>query len=377
MEMISVKRGRQGADVRDKNHKYMRIADAVRGEILSGVYSGSRALPSEHMLAERYGVSRVTVRQALALLEREGLISRSQGLGTTVADGIYRYRSPRLGRVGLITWDTEDYMFGAVAESARETLAQQGFSLEIRCLEASFRNKREALQDFLAMDIDGLILEGMLTALPTPNMDLYQAFLEKGIPIVQMNGVHAGLKAPSITTDDREMIAALVDHLASLGHRSIGGLFNPTESQSVKRFGGYVDGLSRNGLTFEDSRVLFMAFKDFMYVFDNMFYARHRSIMECTAIVCTNDIVARFLEATLLRAGIDVPGRMSLTGMDNAFTVRPGQLTLTTATYPSREVGTRAAQMLMTMVRTGRDVPDEVVPMALCIGESTARLCLG
>ena len=140
----------------------------------------------------------------------------------------------------------------------------------------------------------------------------------------------------------------------------------------MKRFGGYTDGLRRNGLAFEDSRVLLIALEDFMYAFDNMFYARQRSIMECTAIVCANDIVARFLEATLLRAGIDVPGRMSLTGMDNAFTVKPGQLMLTTATYPAAEVGECVARMLLTMMITGRDVPDEVLPMALSIGESTA-----
>ena len=355
-----------------KERKYAHIAELLRKDILSGSYADGGTLPGEHALAELHGVSRVTARQALVLLENEGLVSRSQGRGTTVADGVYRYRKPHHGRVGLITWDIEEYMFDPVLESAKETLALEGFSLQSRRIEASFRKKRETLEEFLTMDIDGLIIEGMLTALPTPNLDLYEKFLSHGIPIVQMNGVHADLKAPSIITDDHEMVACFVDHLASLGHVSIGALFNPTESQSIRRFSGYVDGLRRNGLTFDDNRVLFIALKDFMYAFDNIFYARHRSIMECTAIICTNDIAARFLEATLLRAGIDVPGRMSLTGMDNAFPPKLGQLELTTATYPSVEVGRRTAQMLLEMMRTGRDVPDEVLSMTFYIGKSTA-----
>src|SRR5262249_23476651 len=46
------------------------------------------ALPGEQALAAKHGVSRVTVRRALAELEREGLVSRHRGAGTFVRAGI-------------------------------------------------------------------------------------------------------------------------------------------------------------------------------------------------------------------------------------------------------------------------------------------------
>jgi GntR family transcriptional regulator len=62
--------------------RYLRIAEELRAEI-EGL-GPDTLLASEHRLAERFRVSRVTVRRALGLLERGGLISRQRGRGTLV-----------------------------------------------------------------------------------------------------------------------------------------------------------------------------------------------------------------------------------------------------------------------------------------------------
>jgi GntR family transcriptional regulator len=56
----------------------------LRDRIASGRLSDGGALPGEQALAAEHGVSRVTVRRALAELEREGLVSRRRGAGTFV-----------------------------------------------------------------------------------------------------------------------------------------------------------------------------------------------------------------------------------------------------------------------------------------------------
>lgn len=60
-----------------------RVAKSLREELRHEYIVGGR-LPSEPELASQYGVSRGTVRQALAVLEREGVIIRRQGAGTYV-----------------------------------------------------------------------------------------------------------------------------------------------------------------------------------------------------------------------------------------------------------------------------------------------------
>jgi GntR family transcriptional regulator len=64
---------------------YARLKVALRQLIAAGMKAGDQ-LPTEAALCERYGVSRITVREAMQVLEAEGVIVRRQGRGTYVAD---------------------------------------------------------------------------------------------------------------------------------------------------------------------------------------------------------------------------------------------------------------------------------------------------
>ena len=64
---------------------YVGVYNALYSDIMNGVYLENEVLPGETVLAEHYGVSRNTLRQALAILSEDGLIIRSQGKGTLVA----------------------------------------------------------------------------------------------------------------------------------------------------------------------------------------------------------------------------------------------------------------------------------------------------
>ncbi|WP_246075625.1 GntR family transcriptional regulator [Nonomuraea terrae] len=65
-------------------YRYLSIAAELRARIQSGELPPGGALPSEARLRRRYGASRTTVRQALAVLEREGLVVARHGRGRFV-----------------------------------------------------------------------------------------------------------------------------------------------------------------------------------------------------------------------------------------------------------------------------------------------------
>ncbi|MEU4727933.1 GntR family transcriptional regulator [Streptomyces sp. NPDC023588] len=96
--------------------KYQRIADALRAAIQSGEYGPGDRLPGENDLMAAHSVARMTARQALGVLQNEGLVEARKGAGVFVRAfkplrrrGIQRLAQERWGS-GRSVWsaDTED-----------------------------------------------------------------------------------------------------------------------------------------------------------------------------------------------------------------------------------------------------------------------------
>jgi len=71
--------------VNGRGPRYQQIAEALRERIRAGDLAPGALLPNQRKLAQSFGVTLMTLRQALELLEREHLIVRRHGLGTFVA----------------------------------------------------------------------------------------------------------------------------------------------------------------------------------------------------------------------------------------------------------------------------------------------------
>jgi GntR family transcriptional regulator len=105
----------------------------LRDRIAAGRLSEGRALPGEQALAVEHGVSRVTVRRALAELEREGLVSRRRGAGTFVLDDC--------GAKPIVA-DISDVL---------ANLAAMGRETAVRLLEFSYRGAPASVARALAL----------------------------------------------------------------------------------------------------------------------------------------------------------------------------------------------------------------------------------
>jgi len=99
--------------------QYRQLAGLLRAAIESGEYPAGSALPPEPELASRYGVSRSTVNNAVAILRNEGLVRVSRGRGTIVRE------IPPIHRNAMARY----------SQAARErTDARGAFDSEIRSL---------------------------------------------------------------------------------------------------------------------------------------------------------------------------------------------------------------------------------------------------
>ncbi|WP_340538172.1 FadR/GntR family transcriptional regulator [Nocardioides sp. GXZ039] len=102
---------------------YAAVVDRVRRALALGVLLPGDRLPSERTLAEELGVSRVTVREALRVLQGEGLLVTKRGSGGTVVSTPAR----EVGRVSetLVSEVAEVFEFRVAVESMAARLAAE------------------------------------------------------------------------------------------------------------------------------------------------------------------------------------------------------------------------------------------------------------
>ena len=79
--------------------KHEQVRKHILEEITSGQLRPGDALPSEQQLADAFSIARATVRQAMAALESDRLITRVQGKGTFVHEGARQQLDKGLNKI--------------------------------------------------------------------------------------------------------------------------------------------------------------------------------------------------------------------------------------------------------------------------------------
>lgn len=75
---------------------YYQLEISLRSRLSNGEFAPGDGFPAESVIGKDYGVSRMTVRQALSVLEKEGLIKRKRGRGTYVTEKVKHLWAPKL-----------------------------------------------------------------------------------------------------------------------------------------------------------------------------------------------------------------------------------------------------------------------------------------
>jgi len=101
---------------------YHQLQEILREAIEQGAWQPGDLLPSEAQLSGEYGISRTVIRQALDVLESDGLIYRVKGRGTVVSDPKFRYEAVVVGERWLNEGDLNGLRLGSVL-AARRSLA--------------------------------------------------------------------------------------------------------------------------------------------------------------------------------------------------------------------------------------------------------------
>jgi DNA-binding LacI/PurR family transcriptional regulator len=329
------------------------IADVARE---AGV---SKALVS-FALNDRPGVSAETRQRILEVAEllgwRPSMRARSLSTDRAFALGLVVARDP-----DIISGDP---FFPGLISGIEAALAPVGQSLVLSMVsseeaeDASYRQLAENGR------VDGVILSDLRT-----NDSRISLMDELGLRAVTLGRADIESSFPSITLDDGPGIRAAVSHLAGLGHRRIAHVAGPSKMLHGSRRRASFSAALRDaglpeGIVVETD---FSASQGARATAELLALAERPS-----AIVYSNDPMAIAGIGAAQRAGLAVPGDLSVTGFDNSEVGEYIHPSLTTVATSAREWGRRAADALLRLI-AGDPVDDlELEPARLVVRGSTA-----
>lgn len=144
--------------------KYERIGRGLRDHIESGRYQPGQQLPGEMELAETFSVSRGTVRQALMVLEQEGLIRRRRGSGSYVSEDLQSSSKTTLKHAGfaVVDYPADTPFYNTEIMAMEQALGRRQATLSVTSLRTEDLADGKLPPMLQSGMVDGLILDGVV-----------------------------------------------------------------------------------------------------------------------------------------------------------------------------------------------------------------------
>jgi GntR family transcriptional regulator of arabinose operon len=220
--------------------KYMQVRDVIYRRIVSGEYPAGSAIHSEPELVNIFGVSKMTIRQALTELEKEGLLYRRQGVGTFVNDPNAAGRQITVVLPGAAQVAKQGTMF-KIIHGVLEEAYSSGVRLSIYAAEqCDFRKDSPHSGGFL---------------FPTPPqalMDEAASMARSGYRVVVINREMDCPELSFFTTDHRRSAELGTEFLIGRGRRNLALVSAQEQPHQRARRDGCHDVLKQHGLKGKD-----------------------------------------------------------------------------------------------------------------------------
>ncbi|HLH71903.1 MAG TPA: GntR family transcriptional regulator [Chloroflexota bacterium] len=350
---------------------YVQLKNIVQRQIMSGELPPGVSLQSEPALGRTYGVSRITVRQALDELEAEGLIRREPGRGTFVATAT----SKRGLVMGLLFGGMSERTFGHRNDTSFGDLVGGA---------AAAASQRGALVHPIPLSDDDRLevalatptvtqLNGLLVRLARDfTEDVLQALDATGLPYVVIKRFLPPGRASCVYSDDTSGAEAATTHLLGLGHRRIALLLGPPEvGVWDERRLGYEHAHRKANTPVDPSLIASVG-----YPMDEASVEVTRDMLSWpdppTAIFAGNDYMAIGVYRAIRELGRE-PGRdVPVVGYGGTLFATTMYPALTTVSSSGHDFGRVSAELLLDLITGVTHGPQQIsVPWHLKVRQST------
>ncbi len=327
--------------------------------------------PTIRDVAHRAGVSIATVSRVLR--ESPSVTAATRERVTDAVEEL-QFTPSALGRSlaerrhaanGIVFPDLSGPYYAEVVLGYEAEAAERGRSVLI--LTTHGRHAAPTMVEDLAGRCDGLVILGR-----TVSDEVVKRLVGRGTRLVLVARPPVE-GCDSVSAENRGTAMRLGEHLLGAGARRLRFVGNPDASPDVaERW----EGLQQAAAVTAGTDLTLVRVADFSEATGaetvRRLLARDGREGLPDALVCANDELALGALAQLREAGVDVPGRVQLTGWDDVMAARYAGLT--TVRQPMRELGGTAARLLDQLISGSRAEPrHELLPTELVTRTSTGR----
>jgi GntR family transcriptional regulator of arabinose operon len=354
----------------DRQPLYIQIQDYFKSLIVSGKLAEDEKIPSEKELMEQFGVSRITVANALAQLAKEGWIYRIPGRGSFVTQGVrglieqqkadfknednmLPLSAPvsRRKMIGFLIPTMEDFFAIRLVQGINKVLEGTDYYLVILITHNSKEREKEAIVELIQKGAVGLII------FPADAENYNEEILTlklRQFPFVLVDRYFPGVETNYVCSDSFLGAQLAVDHLWDLGHRDIAICSDsPLPTVTVEdRISGYMDALKKKGALINPALILTEFHIDYKNIHEDHALYRYIKNRMATAFITLNAKLGLHIASIAKRLDLRVPEDISIVTFDDPS---PGFDEFGTFTYVAQseeEMGIQATKILLDLLKT-------------------------
>lgn len=376
---------------------YLQIQEHFKQLIHSGAIEKNDKFPSEKQLMEQFGVSRMTVSNAMTKLAQDGWIYRIPGRGSFVSsdnhvkinevsediqlDGIrvreHGEHASSRKMLGLVLPLLEDFFAIRLLRGINSGLTGTDYYVSIVLTHNCKVREKEAIQELIKNGAAGLFIFPIDAE--TYNKEIVVLKLQE-FPFVLMDRYLPGFETHCVCSDNWMSAQLAVNHLWELGHRDIAICSDiPSSTITVdERIRGYMEALKQKGSMINPSLIIsdFQMADTTVPIEQHPIYPFIRN-STATAFITLNLKLGLYVADMIKKLGNQVPRDLSIITYDNPSSVLDGTPAFTHINQHEEEIGAKAAELLLKLLSNKERLPEPnrlIVKSALIIGESTGAI---
>ena len=343
------------------------VIDYILRYIRTNHLQPGERLPTEKVLMQETGVSRVTLRRALSVLQEKQVLYSVQGSGCFV--GQHAEPEKALEIPIVISYGHSTSRVLEVIQGAQRYLESVNCSLTVTVTGKDAEKERENIEQLYRAGVRHAIV---LPVSSVDNRDFYFRMAQAGMRFVFVDRAPTGMGCCNLVQSDNMTGGYLATkHLIEQGHRRIAVFgVEPLQHTSTiaERYEGYRLAMREAGIPLPTKNYYYSVYQKSSPDVEELL----DPATGITAVCAINDFTAVDLIRHARQRGLNVPEDLAITGFDNLDISAQFVPTITTVNQPFKLMGKLAAEIAYTqMTEASVGYVHRLLPVELIRRDST------